>query len=103
MWLDKGLSFMRSPPNVFLNPSPSEDNTADLPNRPITRALKKLINFKNAASMAVSLIQNEIETECDCNLFTENYNKYHCKNCYNVIQNFAHIVWQSNIVHSDLI
>jgi hypothetical protein len=31
--------------------------------------------------MAVSFINNELQEECDGNMFAENYDKYHCKNC----------------------
>jgi hypothetical protein len=79
----------------------SEDSTKQFPDRPITRALKKLTDFKNAASTDVSLINNKLETKCDCNMFAENYNKYHCSNCYHGIRNFAHIVCNSNIFHKD--
>jgi hypothetical protein len=38
--------------------------------------------------MAIALLQNIEEEECYRNIFSENYNKYHCKNCYNSIKNF---------------
>ncbi len=47
----------------------------------MTRALKKLIDYKNAAAMAISLLNEELQKECDGNIFAEGYNKYHCKNC----------------------
>jgi len=47
----------------------------------MTRALKKLMDYKNAAAMAISIINNELQEECDENIFAENYNKYHCANC----------------------
>jgi hypothetical protein len=58
-----------------------EDTHTDFPQRPITRALKKLIDYKNAAAMAVSIITKELNNECDGNIFSENYDKYHCENC----------------------
>ncbi len=45
---------------------------------PMTRALQKLIHFEKAAAVAVSLIQHELEPECDVNMFAEKYDKYHC-------------------------
>jgi hypothetical protein len=47
--------------------------------------------------MAVSFIESELEEVCDGNMLAENYNKYHCANCYNGIKNFAHFVCQTNI------
>ncbi len=65
------------------NPSLFEDSpTTSLP-RPMTRALKKLLDFKNTAAMAISILKDELEKACDGNIFAENYNKYHCANCYN--------------------
>jgi hypothetical protein len=49
------------------------------------RALKKLVDYKNAAAISVSIITNKLQEECDGNMFAENYNKYHCANCYNGI------------------
>jgi len=74
-----------------------EDNKTDAPQRPMTRALKKLIDFKNAAAMAVSFIESKLHDECDGNMFSENYNKYHCANCYHGIRNFAHFASQMDI------
>jgi hypothetical protein len=56
----------------------------------MTRALKKLIDYKNASAMAISLLNDELEEECGGNIFAEGYDKYHCKNCYNGIKSFAH-------------
>ncbi len=61
------------------NPSLFEDS----PPRPMTRALKKSIDYKKAAAMAISILNNDLEEECDGNIFAEGYDKYHCKNCYN--------------------
>ncbi len=74
-----------------------EDTKNIAPHRPMTRALKKLIDYKNAAAMAVSFIENKLQEECDGNMFAENYNKYHCTNCYHGIQNFAHFAHQTNV------
>jgi hypothetical protein len=49
------------------------------PNRPITRALQKLIDYKNAATMAISFLQEDF----DCPYtFTKNYTQYCCDKCY---------------------
>jgi hypothetical protein len=61
-----------------------EDTPINSPQRPITRALKKLVDYKNAAAISVSIITNKLQEECDGNMVAENYNKYHCANCYNV-------------------
>jgi hypothetical protein len=47
--------------------------------------------------MAISILENDLEEECDGNIFDENYNKYHCANCYNGIKNFSHFACQTNI------
>jgi hypothetical protein len=57
---------------------------------------KKLIDYKNAAAMAISIITDEFQQEYDGNIFAECYNKYHCANCYNGIKNFAHFACQTN-------
>jgi hypothetical protein len=54
----------------------------------MTRAFKKLTDLKNAATMAISLLSNIEAEECYGNIFAENFDKYHCKNCYNGICNF---------------
>jgi hypothetical protein len=63
----------------------------------MTRALKKLIDYKNAAPMAISLLNDELEEECDGNIFAEGYDKYHCKNCYNGIKHFSHFARKTNV------
>jgi len=67
------------------------------PPRPMTRALQKIIHFKKAAAVAVSLIQYELEPECDVNMFAEKYDKYPCPNCYKDVKNFAHFSGQANL------
>jgi hypothetical protein len=47
--------------------------------------------------MAISIITSEFHGECDGNMFADNYDKYHCKNCYNGIQNFSHFSGQTDI------
>jgi len=54
----------------------------------MTRAFKKLTDLKNAATMAISLLSNIEAEECDGNIFQTNFDKYHCKNCYNGIKTF---------------
>jgi transposase InsO family protein len=56
--------------------------------RPMTRAFKKLTDLKNAATMAISLLSNIEAEECYGNIFEANFDKYHCKNCYNGIKTF---------------
>jgi hypothetical protein len=43
------------------DPSLFQDTNIDFPQRPITRALKKLIDYKNAATMAISMLQDDFE------------------------------------------
>jgi hypothetical protein len=64
---------------------------------PMTRALKQLIDYKNAATMAISILKIDFEEECAGNIFAEGYDKYHCKNCYNGITNFSHFAHQTNV------
>jgi hypothetical protein len=70
------------------NPGLSQDQHDQLPSRPMTGAFKKLIDLKNAASMAIAMLQDVDQEECDGNIFSEYYNKNHFKNCYNGIKNF---------------
>jgi hypothetical protein len=63
----------------------------------MTRALKKLIDYKNAATMAISILNNNLEEECDGNIFAEGYDKYHHKNCYKGIKNLSHFERQTNV------
>jgi hypothetical protein len=79
------------------DPSLFQDSHNDFPQRPMTRALKKLIDYKNAAAMAISIINDELQEEYDGNIFAEGYNKYHCANCYNGIKTFAHFARQTNV------
>jgi hypothetical protein len=43
------------------NPSLFQDSHQNFPQRPMTRALKKLIDYKNAATMAISILHHEIK------------------------------------------
>jgi hypothetical protein len=54
----------------------------------MTRAFKKLTDLKNAVSMAILLLANIDAEECYGNIFSENFDKNHCKNCRNGIHNF---------------
>jgi hypothetical protein len=79
------------------NPSLFQDSNSNFPQRPMTRALKKLIDYKNAAAMAISLLNDELEDEFDGNIFAEGFDKYHCKNCYNGIKKFSHFARKTNV------
>ncbi len=79
------------------DPSLFEDSPTNDPSRPMTRALKKLIDYKNAAAMAISILNNNLEQNCDGNMFAEGYDKYHCQNCYNGIKKFSHFAHQTNV------
>jgi hypothetical protein len=46
--------------------------------------------------MAISLLNEDLQEECDGNIFAGGYNKYYCANCYNGIQNFSHFALHSN-------
>jgi hypothetical protein len=84
------------------DPSIFEDSPTNDPPRPMTRALKKLIDYKNAAAIAISILNNDLDTNCDGNIFSESYNKYHCQNCYNGIKKFSHFARRQTNVFSDL-
>jgi len=73
------------------DPSLFQDSPTIDPSRPMTRALKKLIDYKNAAAMAISILNDKVEPDCDGNIFAKNYDKYHCKNCYNGIKTFLQL------------
>ncbi len=47
--------------------------------------------------MAISLLNDELEEQCDVNIFAEGFNKYHCKNLYNGIKKFSHFACQTDI------
>jgi hypothetical protein len=59
-----------------------------LPKRPMTRAFQKLQDSKNAASLAIAILHEDIEKDCDGNPFADNFDKNHCSNCRNGIRNF---------------
>jgi hypothetical protein len=83
--------FSQSDPSLF------EDSPSLSPPRNMTRALRKLLDYKNAAAMAISIINSKFDDECDGNMFADNYDKYHCKTCYNGISNFSHFSRHTNI------
>jgi hypothetical protein len=47
--------------------------------------------------MAISILYNDFDQDCDGNIFAEGYDKYHCKHCYNGINNFSHFKRQANV------
>jgi len=65
------------------DPSLFQDTNTDFSNRPLTRALKKLIDYKNAAIMAISLLQEDFECPYT---FTKNYTEFCCDKCYNAFK-----------------
>jgi hypothetical protein len=65
------------------DPSLFQDTNTDITNRPLTRALKKLIDYKNAATMAISLLQDDFECPFT---FTKNYTQFCCDKCYNAFK-----------------
>ena len=67
------------------DPCLSKDNP-QTPQRPMTRAFQRLTDLKNAATMAIAILQEESSEDCFGNMFSDNYNKNHCKNCYNGIR-----------------
>ncbi len=68
-----------------------QGHTQGFPHRPMTRAFQKLQDLKNAASLAIAILTEEKDNICYGNIFDDNYNKYHCQNCYKGIQNFLHL------------
>ncbi len=70
------------------DPGLVQDQQDQPPHRPMTRAFKRLTDLKNAATMAISLLSNIQTEECYGNIFDANFDKYHCKNCYNGITTF---------------
>jgi hypothetical protein len=47
--------------------------------------------------MAISLLKDEFEDQCDGNIFAEGFSKYHCKNCYNGTKIFSYFACQTDI------
>jgi hypothetical protein len=54
-------------------------------------AFKKLQDLKNAATLAIAILVENTNEDCFGNIFSENFNKNHCKNCRNGIRNFLHL------------
>jgi len=65
------------------DPSLFQDTNTLPPSRPITRALQKLIDYKNAATMAISFLQEDFGCPYT---FTKNYTQYCCDKCYNAFK-----------------
>jgi hypothetical protein len=65
------------------DPSLFQDTNTEISNRPITRALKKLIDYKNAATIAISFLQEDFECPFT---FTKNYTQFCCDKCYNAFK-----------------
>jgi hypothetical protein len=90
---DKHCSF-ETAPRLSQDTPCSSQGIPRAPNRPITRALQKIIHYKNEASMAIDFIINE-ELEFDlppdiintCYILGHNYNKYHSQWCYSHFPN----------------
>jgi hypothetical protein len=59
-----------------------QDTNTNCPQRPMTRALKKLLDYKNAATMAISILQQDCNFLQDLYTFTKNYTQYCCDKCY---------------------
>ena len=53
----------------------------------MTRALKKLLDYKNAATMAISILQQDCDFLQDPYTFTKNYTQYCCDKCYSAFKN----------------
>jgi hypothetical protein len=65
------------------DPSLFQDTNISNPQRPITRALKKLIDYKNAATMAISMLHHNDDFLNDPYTFTKNYSEFCFDKCYN--------------------
>jgi hypothetical protein len=57
----------------------------------MTRAFQKLQDVKNAATLAIAILTENEDDECYGNIFSENFDKNHCKNCRDGIRNFLHM------------
>ncbi len=69
------------------DPSLFQDTNINSPQRPFTRALKKLMDYKNAATMAISMLNDNSDFLYDQYTFTKNYTEYCCDKCYNAFLN----------------
>jgi len=57
----------------------------------MTRAFQKLQYLKNAATLAITILTEDEAEECYGNIFSESFDKNHCKTCRNGIRNFLHM------------
>ncbi len=64
-----------------------QDTNTNCPQRPMTRALRKLLDYKNAATMAISILHQDCNYLQDPYTFTKNYTEYCCDKCYSAFQN----------------
>ncbi len=68
------------------NPGLFQDTNTNCLQRPITRAIKKLIDYKNAATMAISILHQDCNFLHDPYTFTKNYTQYCCDKCYSAFK-----------------
>jgi hypothetical protein len=64
-----------------------QDTNTNCPQRPMTRALKKLLDYKNAATMAISILHQDCNYLQDPYTFTKKYTEYCCDKCYSTFLN----------------
>ncbi len=64
-----------------------QDTNTNCLQRPMTRALKKLLDNKNAATMAISILHQDCNYLQDPYTFTKNYTQYCCDKCYSAFKN----------------
>jgi hypothetical protein len=73
-----------------------QDTNTNCPQRPMTRALKKLLDYKNAATMAISILHQDCDYLQDPYTSTKNYTQYCCDKCYSAFKNMKFNV-KSNV------
>jgi len=71
-----------------------QDTNTNCPQRPMTRALKKLLDYKNAATMAISILHQDCNFLQDPYTFTKNYTQYCCDKCYGTFKTMKFKVHQ---------
>jgi hypothetical protein len=69
------------------NPSIFHDTNINCPQRLITRALKKLFDYENAANMAISLLHQNCDHFQDPYTFTKIYTEFCCDKCNSAFKN----------------
>ncbi len=69
------------------DPGLFQDTNTNCSQRPITRALKRLIDYKNAATMAIAILHQDCDFLQDPYTFTKNYTQYCCDKCYSAFKN----------------